>query len=124
MFKKLGIGALMVVAGLFLVKSGMGSYARTAWHKVKVTAKSEVPLEFDIDRVREDVSRLVPEMRNHLSVIAAEMVAVENLRDEVTLTRSKLNQQKENILTMRKDLDSGAKTVSYDGRSYSVSRVR
>jgi chromosome segregation ATPase len=105
-------------------RTGLDSYARTGWQKIKANAKHEVPLEFEIDRVRQEVSRLVPEMQKHLGTIANEMVVVENLKDELAVTRANLKQQKENILTMRKDLETGAASFSYDNRSFSAARVR
>jgi chromosome segregation ATPase len=124
-FKKIGVGALLTVLGLGIAyKTGLNSYAGTAWHKVKQCAKQEVPLEFEIERVRHEVAQLVPEMKKHLSSIAEEMVAVESLRDEIAVTRTNLERQKDNILTMRKDLETGAAALVYDGRTYSAERVR
>jgi len=128
MCKKIGIVALAVVAGIFLLRStNLGSYTSTMIGKLKHSASNQVPLEFELDRVRNEVSQLVPDMKSHISAIATEEVAVENLRQDVKTTRAQLDKQKENILTMRKDLETagnGTKTIVYSDREFTVSRVR
>ena len=46
----LGLGAFAV-----LTYTRVGSYAGTAWSKVKVTAQRQVPVEFEIDRLKHEV---------------------------------------------------------------------
>lgn len=125
MFRKIGIAVAAVGAGLIVLQwTGLNSYTSTAYTKVRDNLKKEVPLEFEIERVRQEVAQLVPDMRKNLSVMAEEMVAVENLQKEIAVTKTNLRQQKENILTMTQDLSSGTASIVYDGRSYSAERVR
>ena len=114
MCKKVFTGAVLVVAGLFLLNVvGLGSYVSTAWQKVRTSCKRQVPLEFEIERVRNEVAQLVPDMKKNLSVIAEEMVAIENLKEEIATTRANLKIQEASIRQMTRDLDSGAKQISY-----------
>ena len=127
MFKKLGIVAIAVVAGLFLLNTtNLGSYAGTMFKKMKHSVHNQVPLDFEIERVKNDVSQLVPDMRKHISEIAQEMVAVDNLKADVANTRVELAKQKSEILTMRSDLENAknVKTITYNSIDFPVSRVR
>jgi peptidoglycan hydrolase CwlO-like protein len=125
MCKKIGVAALAIVAGLFIVKSTyLGAYARTAWGKMKHTAKAQVPIEFQIESLRNEVSQLVPDMRGHCHAIAQELVAVENLRNEVADIRTSLDKQKEVVREMNHDLKTGTATVVFNGHSVSASRLR
>jgi chromosome segregation ATPase len=127
MFKKIAIASVVVVAGLvILAKTNLGSYAHTAWKKVKAETKNQVPLEFEIERVRDEVSKLVPDMDKNFNAIAQEMVAIDNLRADVNKTRANLEVQKKNILMMSEDLKGKGDTdlISYDGANYKASRVR
>lgn len=125
MFKKIGIAAVVVGAGLFVLNAtGLSSYTSTAFTKVRQNFKHQVPLEFEIERVRHEVAKLVPDMRKNFSVIAEEMVAVETLQKDVSSLRAALVQQKDNILTMTKDLENGSQYITYDGRRFSAERVR
>lgn len=124
MCKKIGLAAVLVVAGLVLLRwTGLSSYTSTAWGKIRGAAKNQVPLEFEIDRVRHEVSQLIPEMKKNLGVIAAEMVAVENLREEIAVTRANLKDQEKHIRTLTKELQNGAERVVYKGREMTASRA-
>jgi chromosome segregation ATPase len=125
MFKKLFMGAGLAVLGLAVLNwAGLSSYSGTVVNKVREGFKKQVPLEFEIERLRYQVSELIPDMKKHCSTIAEEMVAVETLRNDITETRANLDRQKTTILAMKKDVEAGAKTINYNGRDYSASRVR
>jgi chromosome segregation ATPase len=125
MFRKLGITALVVVAGLILLnKTSAGDLISTAWSKLWSCASKKISLEFQIDSVRDQIAKLGPDMRKHYEVIAREMVAVDNLKEDIATVKAKLSKQRENILTMTEDLKSGTEFITYDGREYSAARVR
>src|SRR5579884_545226 len=120
MFRKIGILAAAGVAGLVLVSwAGLGSYCTTAWHNITHKIKGQVPLEFEIQRVRQQVADLVPDMHNQCRTVAEEMVAVKNLRTNISEAQVRLAQDKDRILAMSKALESGNETVTYRGDEYS-----
>lgn len=125
MCKKLAVAVAAIFAGLIVLQwTGLNSYTSTAWSKLKGHAKAGVPLEFEIERVRNEVAQLVPDMKKNFSVIAEEMVAVENLQKDIAVTRSNLDKNRQNLLTMKEDLKKGTASIVYDGRPYSSDRVR
>jgi chromosome segregation ATPase len=128
MFKKLAIASLAVLAGLMIWhKTSVGSYLNCAWKKAKATATNAVPLEWEIDRLREEVSNLVPDMKKQLSSIAEEKVAIDRLGKEIAVARTNLKDQEENIKTMRADLKNlkpDETTVSYGTGKFKVERVK
>jgi septal ring factor EnvC (AmiA/AmiB activator) len=125
LIRKVTLGAVIVGAGLMALSwAGLSSYPAAAFHKARAAAKKQVPLEFDIERLRYQVAQLVPDMKKHISSIAEMTVAVENLREDVSNTRVSLEKQQDRILTMTKELDSGATTVSYGGREWPASRLK
>jgi DNA repair exonuclease SbcCD ATPase subunit len=125
MLKKIAVATLAVVGGLFILNSThLGAYARTALHKIKATAKKQVPLEFQLESIRNEAAQLIPEMKNHLTAIAGETVAIQNLREEIVDIRTHLDKQKDNLRTMNDELKSGEQKVSFNGRVYSADRMR
>src|ERR1700687_5549956 len=128
MFKKLVVAFLAVLAGLMIWhKTSVGSYMNFAWKKAKATATNSVPLEWEIERLREEVANLVPDMKKQLSSIAEEKVAIERLGKEITIAQTNLKEQEENIKQMRADLKNvkpDKATVSYGDRNYKVERVK
>ena len=125
MLKKIAFAALAVVAGLFILNSThLGSYAKTAWHKVKKTAKCQVPLEFQLENARNEIAQLIPDMNNHIDLIAQETQAVRRLKEDIAVTRSNLAEQKKNIYAMKEDLKKEPVHVLYGGRPWGADRVR
>jgi DNA repair exonuclease SbcCD ATPase subunit len=125
MCKKIGIAALLAVAGLFVMnKAGLSSYGATAVQNLRSCFKKSVPVEFEIDRLRYEISQLVPDMRKHVGAIAEEMVTVQNLKEEMADAKDNLKRRKSEIVLMTKDLERGAITVVYDGREFPASRIR
>jgi predicted nucleic acid-binding Zn-ribbon protein len=124
MFKKLAITAGVVAVGLgVLHATGLSSYTSTAAAKVRSTFKKSVPLEFELDRLRHEVSQLVPEMKKNFSNIAEEMVAVENLEREIKIASANLKKQKDNLLTMTESAETG-RTIYIHNRPVSAEKVR
>ena len=124
MFKKLLLTALAVVAGLFILNhTRLGSYGQTAWGKIRSTAKQQVPIEFEIERVKQQVTQLVPDMRKHLSTVAEEIVSIDNLREEIQVSKSNLVKQQEAVHGMVDQLKSGTERVTLKGRTWSRARL-
>ena len=125
MFKKIAIAALAVAAGLFILNSTrFGSYAKTAWGKARACLERQVTPEFELDNLRRQVGELGPDMRKHINAIAAESVAVQNLKTEITQVRTNLERQKENIRVMNEDLKSGNQRIRYGDMTYSRERIK
>jgi chromosome segregation ATPase len=129
MWKKIIFGAVAGVVVLALLANTrcgakVTSFLGTAWDKATIDAEKQVPLEFEIERLRHETAQLVPDMKKHLGVIAEEMVAVDNLRQQIKESRGKQALRKQNILTMTADLKAGQERIIYDGREYSARRVK
>jgi chromosome segregation ATPase len=125
LIRKLGTGAVIVALGLMVLSwLGLSSYPATAFEKVRNSFKKQVPLEFEIERLRYQVNQLVPDMQKKLGTIAEMMVQVDNLRDDVADTRTALKRQKSQILSMTKELETGATTVSYRGKEWGSTQLR
>ncbi|HEV3116397.1 MAG TPA: hypothetical protein VGY58_05050, partial [Gemmataceae bacterium] len=120
MFKKLVIATVAVVAGLFILNSThLGSYARTAFHKVKTAVKGQIKPEFMLDTARHEAAQLIPDMRRNISAVAAKDVAVSRLRGEVASIRTNLDKQREQVKVLATELKSDTEPVSINGRKYS-----
>jgi chromosome segregation ATPase len=126
MFKKLVVTAIAIGAGVFLLRSThLGSYARTAWAKARTTVQGQIPLEFQLESIRGEVAQLMPDMKRHISQVAAETVAIDSLRDEVVAIRGKLDNQKEVIRAMSDELRQGkTQQVVFRDRKFSPERFQ
>ncbi|MCA9258830.1 MAG: hypothetical protein KDA61_06505, partial [Planctomycetales bacterium] len=125
MLKKLvGTVAVLAVAGLVLSQSPLGSYLSTSCHRVADSVENSVPLEFQIDRARDMVRDLEPEIKRSMHVIAKEEVAVDQLNGRIDAARDKADQEKAEIMRLQSDLSGGANVFRYAGHTYSAAEVR
>ena len=118
----LGGGAALV--GLVLVGRDAMSYLRTSAGYVTDAAREAVPIEFQIDRARDLVQDLVPEIRKNMHVIAKEEVEVQRLDEQIGGSQTRLESEKDQLLRLKTDVASGKSTFQYASRSYTADEVR
>ena len=112
MLKKIVVGQLsMFLAGGLLLGSDAFSYLRTFGGQVREAVKSEISVEFELDRIRDEVDNLVPEIRRHMTIVAEQSVDVKDLERDLTDKEASLGRQKDAILALRSDLESGSRFV-------------
>jgi len=125
MLKKIVLGSAVAMAfGTFVFGRDVVSYVRTGFHSVRDAVKSEVPIEFEIQRARAMVDQLVPEIRQCMHVIAEQQVDVEHLNQSLTKKDADIGKQRGALLTLRTDLGSGKSLFVYAGRSYQAQDVK
>src|SRR3954470_12526205 len=92
----IGIGSLGLLSMLFFGWDA-ASYLSTSFGWVKDSVKSQVPVEFEIERARRMVKDLVPDIRKNMHVIAQEEVEIERLDKQITKTASTMDRDKAEI---------------------------
>ena len=123
--KKALIGvAVAAVLGTLVFGRDAVSYVKTAGSSARDAIKAEVPIEFEIQRAREMVGNLVPDIRQCMHVIAEEEVNVEHLSKDITRAENDMTKQKDEILALRRDVDQGRQTYQYASRTYTSNEVK
>ncbi|MEZ6124578.1 MAG: hypothetical protein R3C49_15575 [Planctomycetaceae bacterium] len=124
MLKKVIVSSLATaaVAG-FVFGTDMFSYARTACSNVREAVKSEITPEFELDRIRNEIDQLMPEIREHMAVVAEQSVDVKDLEKSISEKESKLGRQKDAILALRADLAGSKDSFTYRHVSYTRNEV-
>jgi hypothetical protein len=112
--------------GLYVISSttGLGSYLSTAFRRTGQQVTDSVPMEFQIDRARNMVRDLEPEIRRSMHVIAKEEVEVAALDERIASADQKAAKEKGEILQLQSDLDSGDRTFRYAGHRYTSDQVK
>jgi chromosome segregation ATPase len=125
MLKKLLIAVVAVAVGLMVVRSTkLGSLMRVKWSEATAWCNKQIPVETEIATLRDQISRLGNDTKGHCQVIAEEMVAVDNLKREISETEAKLEKQKTKITAFRDALaDGGTQKVVLGDETYSRVRV-
>jgi chromosome segregation ATPase len=98
----LGAGALFLVFGIHAP-----SYVKTAFHRVRQTAKDSVPAEFDIERARNDIASLQPMFDQNKETLARAEVEAEHLEREVATIQANLEKAKTTIVALKEQLKRG-----------------
>ncbi|BBO31519.1 hypothetical protein [Lacipirellula parvula] len=125
MIKKLVIGTLGVgVLGGALTATNLGSYLTTGYRQVSDSVEGTVPMTFQIDRARNMVRDLEPEIRHSMHVIAKEEVEVAELDKRLETAVAKAEKDKSEIMRLQSDLSSGKNVFRYAGHSYSEGEVK
>lgn len=114
----LGAGALALMFG-----TSAPSYVKTAFHKVRHTAKGSVPVQFEIDRARQEVADLEPAIHQNLEALARAEVDVEHLEGEIVATRENLAREGRAIVALRESLEAGDYRLT-GGISYSPEEIK
>lgn len=125
MFKKMiKIGALAGLAVGALAATGAWSYVRTGVHTAREQVRDNVPIKWEIERARQMITDLRPEIKANLQVVAREEVAVKRLAEEIQSKQAVLAKSRNDILRLKGDLQSGSTRFVYAGRQYSEQQVR
>lgn len=124
MLKKIVLSALLAtLVGGVTLGTGLGSYVSTAWNRCTQTVERAVPVEFQIDRARQMVRDLAPEVRRSMEVLAKEEIELERLEEKIDATTKQTAKSKDEIIRLQSDLDSDRDVFRYAGHSYERSQV-
>lgn len=125
MLKKVLVTTLSVVlvGGLMFGRNAC-SYLSTAYNNVTSSVEQSVPIEFQIDRARDMVQSLAPEIRHSMHVIAKEEIEVQRLQEQIEKSQTKAEKDKTDVLRLQADLSDGRSKFRYASRSYSRDEVK
>lgn len=118
---------LGVVAGAGLLAllfgSAAPSYLKTVYHRARHSAHDAVPVQFEIDRARQLVNELEPELHRNIETIARAEVEIEHLDREIAATRENLDREGKALMALREHLSTGDVKLT-GGVSYSPEEVK
>ncbi len=120
LFKKLAVAAAVLVPAVTFMTcfTKAGSYGSTAWNNFQIAASKQVPVEFEISRLKHEISRLIPDLRKNLSAVAEEIVAVENMTKELAESRQKLAVTQAECRELHQKLKTGDAQIFHKGQSF------
>lgn len=124
MIKKAIIGGLsLALATALLFGTSALSYLKTAARGASHQVQSSVPVEFQIERARNMVADLAPEIRHSMHVIAKEEIELEQLTAQIHRAQASADKSKSEIMRLQSDLQDGDKVFHYAGRTYDRKEV-
>lgn len=124
MIRKLLGGVLLLGVGSYLLLgTSMGSYARTAYTQVVGYWKGQVPIEFEVERARQLIADLVPEIHRTTQDIAVEEVRLARLKGEIAKTETNLKDEQVGILALRDQLKEPKTVYTIGNRKFTAEQL-
>lgn len=125
MIRKLVFGALgaLLVGGLVFGKE-VFSYLGTGYGRASRAVAETVPVDFQIDRVRNMIRDLEPEIVKSMQAIAREEAELDRLQKEITKRDGELNKCRADVLRLKDDLATGKSEFVYASRKYTAEQVK
>ncbi len=101
------VAALGVVAvGGLLLGREAASYVSSSARSVRTAVKDAVPIEFELQRARDLLDDIIPEMQANIRLIATEEVEIANLQEDVERSKHSLDTQRTRLAQLRKSLEA------------------
>jgi chromosome segregation ATPase len=106
---KKGLVGTALTGGLLALLFGTSApnYVLTAFHKVRHSAQRAVPIEFEIDKARQEIAKLEPAIQDQMEVLVKAEFEAERLEKEIVAKREQLNQEGRELQALNERLKTG-----------------
>ena len=122
--KKVVVLTAVVGGGLFALNHVWSGSVGTAWKRVSTKFEKSIDPDFELARIRDEITKLTPDMHRNIARIAEEMVAVESLERRVTDLQTRLESAKDELALITNAMEKGTTRVVLKGREISVTQVK
>ena len=99
---------VFVLFGFAVFGAGFLSYVRSSARSVQDAVQASVPMELELQRARDMVDQIIPELRANIQVIAREEVEVAHLRKEIDESDRRLVSLRTNVAKLRDSIDESS----------------
>ena len=117
---------IVVAAGVVVTSVGIGtawSYLKTAHAQLGQTIRDAVPIAFELKRLEQMTTDLIPEMRANQKVAAQLDVEIEYLAREIETMRNAQKDGKAQMQKLRQALAEKKNSYEFGGRTFSRQEV-
>jgi hypothetical protein len=106
----------VALLGVLLFGTDCFSYATSSYKALRGKVKSSVPLDFELQRARDLLADLMPELQANVVLVAQEEVAVEELEKELREGRRRLAVARVTLKGLREELSEPVSFVTESAR--------
>ncbi len=110
--------------GGVLFGTDLGSYVSSSARSIRHSVKESVPLDFELQRARDLLEDIVPEMHANIRLIAREEVEVENLKRDIAECEGALADERAKIRRLSGMLEERQDVYRIGGRRYDRQDVK
>lgn len=103
---KFGAGGLIVffLGAFFLFGSELVSMVQTSARSLQESARQSVPVEFELQRAKDKVNKILPDLQSQVRMIAEEEVAIASLTKEVQQDENRLLAEEAKLADLRDEM--------------------
>ena len=125
--KCLKYGSIAVVAGAIVgglvFGRDLASYVRSSAKSVQTAVKDKVPIEFELQRARDMVDQIIPELQANILLIAREEVEIGALNADIAESQENVADERQRIAKIRNRLDSPQVVFTFNDRQFTRRQV-
>lgn len=118
------VGAVVGAAGLLCFGSDLASYVKTGSRMVRGAVSDAVPIQVELQRARDAVEDLLPEIHANVRLIAQEEVEIEGLKASIDRGEASLADQRTKIAKLRDALTSREASFTFGNLKFSREAVK
>jgi hypothetical protein len=113
----------VVLIGGFLFGTDFFSYVRTSAGNVRESVRENVPIEFELERARDLINEILPEIHSSIHVIAQDEVEIAALQEDIKQSGEKLIEDRKGLGRLRDKLKVVNASYCVSGRNYSRAQL-
>jgi phage shock protein A len=117
-----GGGALLLM--VFLFGRDAVSYISTTAAWINDSVREKVPVNFELERARNMIADLTPEVRRNMHLIAKEEVDVERLTEQVARLEARQRKGREGLMRVKAELDRGSQYLYCGATTYGAEEAK
>jgi len=116
---KFGAGGLLVffLGAFFLFGSELTSMVQTSARSLQRSARQSVPVEFELQRAKDKVNEILPDLQSQVRMIAEEEVAIAALTKEVQQDENRLLAQEAKLADLRDEMRTTQVSFNVNSRN-------
>jgi len=125
MIRRTIVGAAVgtVLVGIFVGRDAV-SYVRTSYGYLRDSVRNSVPVDFQLDRARQMLKDLAPEVQNNIHLIAKEEVETQRLQSQIAENEQRLGKDKQQMTQLNNAVLGGKQDYQFGGRQYTLQQVK
>src|SRR5262245_6508112 len=113
MFRKLFLIGLGAAGALFVVNSVWSGSVSTCFKRARACVERQISPEFEIERIRNQIAKLTPDMNRHIEKIAEATVECASLNRKIDLVSAELEKRQKDMLAVTEKVERGIIPVGY-----------
>lgn len=107
----------MLIPGCLIFGSDLLSYVNTSTGELRATVRDSVPIEFELQRARNLIGEILPEIHANVRLIAEDEVEIAALKNDIERSSVQLADDRSSLTRLRGKLNESASTFEIGHRT-------